>query len=84
MSMKWEQMINNIQYSVYWIYYWGYDDAMVKDLCSAERMKELGATKKLTNIAIIINGLVNPGEKSKQTDNKDDKVSTNNHQSALF
>lgn len=50
---------------MYWLYYWGDDDAMVKDLCSEERMKSLGATKKLKNIGIIVNGLVKPGEKYK-------------------
>lgn len=54
-------MISSIQHTAYWIYYWGDDDAMVKDLCSAERMKQLGASKKLTNMGIVINGLVEPG-----------------------
>jgi hypothetical protein len=39
MCIKYEQMVNNVQYTFYWIYYWGDDDAMVKDLCSVERMK---------------------------------------------
>lgn len=48
---------------------------MVKDLCSPERLKSLGATKKLKNIGIIINGLVEGGDKVGHNDSKDDKVS---------
>jgi hypothetical protein len=68
-------MINTIQYTAYWVYYRGDEDAMVKDMCSEERMKKLGATKKLTNVGIIVNGLVNKHEVTRKSETKDETVS---------